>query len=139
MKSLFVAAALLASWLTLNAEGAESPWAGAGLENSWHPPAGRGVSRSPKPVVDGISSKTVLHQVVPEYPYEARRSRISGYGTLFGQVDFKTGLVTSVRMEKSTGNTLLDHAALNAFRQWRFKPGTVCQFRTPISFTVSHW
>lgn len=138
MKSLFVAAALLASWLTLNAEGAESPWTG-GPENSWHPPAGRGVSRSPKHVVDGISSETVLREVWPEYPYELRRSRITGDGTLFGQVDFKTGLVTSVRMEKSTGNTLLDQAALKAFRQWRFKPGTVRQFRTPISFTVSHW
>jgi len=80
--------------------------------------------------------KVVVHQVPPDYPYEARRSRITGHGILFGQVDYKTGIVTSVRMEKSTGATLLDKAALNAFRQWRFKPGTVRQFRTPIHFTM---
>lgn len=88
----------------------------------------------PAPIKDGLSSKTIVHQVVPEYPPEARRSRITGHGILFGQVDYKTGAVKSVRMEKSTGSTILDQAALNAFRQWRFKPGTIRQFRTPILF-----
>jgi TonB family protein len=87
-------------------------------------------------VTDAIQMKLVLQQVPPEYPYEARRSRITGHGILFGRVDPRTGIVTSVKMEKSTGNTLLDQAALNAFRQWRFKPGTVRQFRTPINFTM---
>jgi TonB family protein len=86
---------------------------------------------------DGISMKTVVYQVPPAYPYEARRSGITGHGILFGRVDFKTGNVTSVTMEKSTGNTLLDQAALNAFRQWRFKPGTIRQFRTPITYEMS--
>jgi TonB family protein len=89
-------------------------------------------------VADAIPMKMVLQQVPPEYPSEARRSRITGHGVLFGRVDSKTGIVTSVHMEKSTGNTLLDQAALNAFRQWRFKPGTVRQFRTPINFTMPH-
>ena len=88
----------------------------------------------PAPIKDGLSRKTIVHQVVPEYPPEARRSRVTGYGILFGQVDYKTGIVKSVRMEKSTGSTILDQAALNAFRQWRFKPGTIRQFRTPILF-----
>lgn len=52
----------------------------------------------------------------------------------FGDVDFKTSVVKSVRMEKSTGRRILDQAALNAFRQWRFKPGTVRRFRTPINY-----
>jgi TonB family protein len=93
-------------------------------------------SSGPKPVADAIPMKMVLQQVPPEYPFEARRSRITGHGILFGRVDLKTGLVTAVKMEKSTGNTLLDEAALNAFRQWRFKPGTVREFRTPINFTM---
>jgi TonB family protein len=92
---------------------------------------------SDAPIKDGISMKIVLHQVPPEYPYEARRSGIIGHGILFGQVDYKTGIVTSVRMEKSTGNTILDQAALNAFRQWRFKPGTIRQFRTPIKYEMA--
>jgi len=87
-------------------------------------------------IADAIPMKAVVHQVPPEYPYEARRSHIIGSGILSGQVDIKTGIVTSVAMEKSTGNTILDQAALNAFRQWRFKPGTVRHFRTPINFTM---
>jgi hypothetical protein len=39
-------------------------------------------------------------------------------------------------MEKSTGSRILDQAALNAFRQWRFKPGTTHQFRTPIIYEM---
>src|SRR5437764_5746273 len=79
---------------------------------------------SSRPIADAIPMKAVVRQVPPEYPYEARRSGIVGSGILSGQVDVKTGNVASVRMEKSTGNTILDQAALNAFREWRFKPGT---------------
>ncbi len=51
------------------------------------------------------------------------------------QVDKKTGRVISLKMEKSTGHKILDEAALEAFRRFRFKPGTVSQVRTPINFT----
>src|SRR5438105_15064345 len=88
------------------------------------------------PLKDAISMKVVLHQVPPAYPLEARRSHLVGLGVLFGQVDIKSGYVKSVRMEKSTGYKILDEAALDAFRQWRFKPGTVRQFRTPITYTM---
>ncbi|HEX8679299.1 MAG TPA: energy transducer TonB [Chthoniobacterales bacterium] len=80
----------------------------------------------------------VVHQVPPEYPFEARRSRITGKGILVGEVDLKSGVVTSVRMEKSTGSRILDQAALSAFRQWRFKPGKVSRFRTPINYTMAN-
>lgn len=89
------------------------------------------------PLKDAISMKVVVHQVPPEYPFEARRSRITGHGILLGQVDYKTGTVTSVRMEKSTGSRILDQAALSAFRQWRFKPGTTRQFRVPITYNMA--
>jgi protein TonB len=90
------------------------------------------------PLKDAISMKVVLHQVPPAYPLEARRSHLSGRGILVGQVDSKTGFVTSVRMEKSTGHKILDDAALEAFRQWRFKSGTgtIRKFRTPITYNM---
>ena len=66
-------------------------------------------------VKDGISMKLVVHAVPPQYPYELLRSGITGHGIVLGQVDYKTGNVTSVRMEKSTGNRALDRAALKAF------------------------
>ena len=87
---------------------------------------------------DAIRMDVVVHQVPPEYPFEARRSRITGKGILVGEVDLKSGVVTSVRMEKSTGSRILDQAALSAFRQWRFKPGKVSRFRTPINYTMAN-
>jgi len=52
-------------------------------------------------------------------------------------VDRATGKVTSCRMAQSTGSDILDRAAINAFSQWRFKPGTVKEVRIPITFTRS--
>src|SRR5438445_796466 len=38
-------------------------------------------------------------------------------------------------LEQRTGNVSLDKTATNAFRQWRFKPGTVSKVRVPITYT----
>jgi TonB family protein len=40
-------------------------------------------------------------------------------------------------MAQSIGNPILDNAATSAFRQWRFKPGTVSKVRIPITFTMT--
>ena len=50
-------------------------------------------------------------------------------------IDTKTGAVAGVRMLQSTGNGLLDGAALDAYSKWRFKPGSVPQVKMPIEFT----
>jgi TonB family protein len=78
----------------------------------------------------------VVKAVRPEYPYAAMRSKFHGHGILVGEVDFQTGRVISVRMEKSTGSTLLDQEALSAFRQWKFKRKVIRRFRVPIVFTM---
>ena len=78
-------------------------------------------------------------KMVPmEYPTEARRGRLEGRGVLVGEVDFDTGKVTSVRMEKSTGHKILDDAALRSFRQWQFKPRLLKQFRTPVTYSMAN-
>lgn len=89
------------------------------------------------PVKDGLSRKDVLYHVPIQYPLVARLQHLTGTGILVGQVDIKTGKVTSVRMEKSIGDRILDDAALDAFRQWRFKPGRISKFRVPIRFTLN--
>jgi TonB family protein len=73
----------------------------------------------------------------PEYPYEARRSKVMGSGVCVMTVDPGSGSVTSAEMAQSTGSPILDNAATSAFRRWRFKPGTVSKVRTPITFTMS--
>jgi protein TonB len=73
----------------------------------------------------------------PEYPYEARRQKITGNGVVALTVDSLTGSVSDVSMWQSTGSPVLDNAAVAAFRRWRFKPGTVSRVKSPITFTMS--
>ena len=73
----------------------------------------------------------------PEYPYEARRQKITGDGIVAMTVDPVTGYVSSVSMSKSTGSPFLDNSALASFRRWRFKPGTVSSVQCPITFTLT--
>jgi protein TonB len=77
-----------------------------------------------------------LKHPYPEYPLEARRLRLMGKGIVVGIVDRKSGNVTSVTMEKSTGHAILDDAVLRAFRQWRFKPGTIREFHFPVNYVM---
>jgi TonB family protein len=72
----------------------------------------------------------------PEYPYEARRQRITGSGSVVLTIDSLSGNVTGAMMEQSTGSSVLDNAAMTGFRRWRFKPGTVSRLRLPITFTI---
>jgi protein TonB len=96
----------------------------------------------PKPVGVGPMSMSsakinALSAPRPEYPYEARRSKITGSGVCVMTIDTGSGSVTSAEMAQSTGSPILDNAATSAFRRWRFKPGTVSKVRTPITFTMS--
>ena len=73
----------------------------------------------------------------PQYPYEARSRKITGSGVCVVTVDPGSGSVTGASMTQSIGSPILDNAALSAFRQWRFRPGTVSQVRIPITFTMT--
>jgi protein TonB len=73
----------------------------------------------------------------PEYPYEARRQRLTGSGVAVLLVDPASGSVTSVSIARSTGSAILDNAAISGFKRWRFKPGTVAKVSAPITFTLT--
>ena len=73
----------------------------------------------------------------PQYPYEARSRKITGSGVCVVQVDAASGNVTGGSMTQSTGSPILDNSALTAFRQWRFRPGTVSEVKIPITFTMT--
>ena len=110
-------------------------WAAAGIlyAASTVPPL-RAAERSNDP--DAFARAVALSAARPDYPYEARRAGLTGAGVAIIEVDSATGKVMSVRMDPSTGHAILDRAAIDAFKQWRFKPGTVALVRTPIRFTV---
>jgi TonB family protein len=73
----------------------------------------------------------------PEYPYEARRQKITGDGIVVMTVDPVTGNVISVSMSKTTGSPFLDNAAVTGFKRWRFRPGTVSSVTCPVTFTLT--
>src|SRR5213083_707325 len=54
----------------------------------------------------------------PPYPYEARARKITGSGVIVANVDPGSGDVTSASVAKSTGSSILDDAAVSAFRRW---------------------
>jgi periplasmic protein TonB len=73
----------------------------------------------------------------PPYPYEARAKKITGSGVCVVTVDPASGSVTDATMATSIGNNLLDQSALNTFRRWKFKPGSVTKVKIPITFTMA--
>jgi periplasmic protein TonB len=73
----------------------------------------------------------------PPYPYEARSKRITGSGVIVATVDAASGEVTNASVAKSTGSSILDDAAVSAFRRWRFRPGSVSKVNIPITFTLT--
>lgn len=84
------------------------------------------------------SAKIVaLNAPRPEYPYEARRQRITGSGIVAMTVDPATGRVTDASMWQSTGSPYLDNAAMTGFRKWRFKPGSAFRIKSPITYTLT--
>lgn len=59
----------------------------------------------------------------PEYPLQARQRHATGSGIFMFHVDVKSGRVKDVQVARTTGDQVLDAAALTAIKQWQFKPG----------------
>ena len=78
----------------------------------------------------------ILHQPSPKYPLAGRREHLTGTGLFFLEVDTISGAVTHVTVWKSTGHTILDEAAVSAFRQWRFAPHSTVEVSVPITFSM---
>jgi TonB family protein len=70
----------------------------------------------------------------PVYRPEWAKQGLTGKGVVLVTIDQQTGKVTGTRMLQSTGNKQLDGAALEAYSQWRFQPGSVPQVKIPIEF-----
>ena len=72
--------------------------------------------------VDG-SAPVLIYSPEPEYSEEAREAKFQGTATLSVEVDV-SGQVTNVNVTRRLGLGL-DEKAIEAVRQWRFKPGTM--------------
>jgi protein TonB len=73
-----------------------------------------------KEVGGAVSAPTVIHSVPPEYTPEARKAKVEGIVAVMLIVD-EHGLPQDVQVVRGTG-TGLDMKAVEAIRQYRFKP-----------------
>jgi TonB family protein len=76
----------------------------------------------------------VLYAPKPYYPSRTRREYKTGAGVFLLNVDPETGLVASIKIEKTTGLWSLDVSCLKTLIKWRFKPHTLTKVRVPVRF-----
>ena len=77
-------------------------------------------SDGPLPIGGEIDKPTLLYKVEPEYPEAARRARIHGTVTVRAVIG-RDGAVEDAEIIQSS-HRLLEDAALEAVRQWRYTP-----------------
>ena len=91
-------------------------------------------------VASRVVEANLIHDVPPQYPPEAGRARIEGAVVLLATIG-TDGSVKDVRIE--SGLPILAQAAIDAVRQWRYKPYLIdgepveVDSRITINFTLS--
>ena len=89
---------------------------------------------APVRVGGDISAPRLIHRVDPEYPPIAVGAQIEGMVILEATVD-SAGAVKDTRVLRSHG--VLDEAAIDAVRQWRYEPLRLNGRATPFVLTVT--
>ncbi|ABF39153.1 outer membrane transport energization protein TonB [Candidatus Koribacter versatilis Ellin345] len=109
------------------------------------------VSSAPAPVVkmatpqkvrvsQGVSEGLLLHKVTPNYPALAKQARIQGSVVLQATIG-KDGSIQNLRV--LSGHPMLTQSALDAVKQWKYKPyllnGEAVEVETTVqvNFTLS--
>ena len=83
-----------------------------------------------------------LRNPPPQYPAESRKLREEGVVLLKVAVT-AAGRAADVQLQRSSGYTRLDQAALKAVRRWEFKPARVgltavaCAVEVPVRFGLN--
>jgi protein TonB len=70
-------------------------------------------------VSQGVSQGLLIKSVPPEYPPRALQMHIQGAVELLANIG-KGGSITAVKLIK--GDSVLSHAAMDAVKQWKYKP-----------------
>lgn len=92
-------------------------------------------------VSSGVAEGMLVHQVKPQYPAAAKLARVEGVVALQAVIG-KDGSIQNLRV--ISGHPLLTAAALEAVKQWRYKPyflnGEAVEVETQIvvNFLLTH-
>jgi protein TonB len=98
------------------------------------PPPVQPRSQEPQHVGGSIRPPAKIVDVAPQYPALARASRVEGVVILQATIDSR-GSVEAATVLRSI--PLLDQAALDAVRQWRFTPTLLNGMAVPVIMTVT--
>lgn len=94
---------------------------GPGIGPGVGPGSGGGFGGGAYKIGGGASAPQLIHKVDPEYSEEARKARHQGVVELYIEVE-PDGTVSRIVVRRSLGLGL-DEKAIEAVKQWKFKPG----------------
>ncbi len=86
-------------------------------------------------VGEEVTAPQLIEKVQPAYPVDLRAARVDGKVVLHAVID-EQGNVTAVEVLRSSRHEGLDNAAIDAVRQWRYKPATMEGTPVKVHFTV---
>jgi len=104
---------------------------GAGLPTGTKQPA---APTAPPPVGGVVKQAKLASSVAPVYPTLAKSQHLSGDVRMDALID-ANGRVTTMKIV--SGPTLLQQAAMDAVRQWRYQPATLDGKPVPMHLTVT--
>ena len=105
----------------------------AGSTPAAAPEVRRGNPAQPPPLGGDVRPPKLIKSSTPAYPALARTQRVSGDVQVDALVD-KTGNVEAVKV--LSGPLLLQRAAAEAIREWKYTPGVLDGAPTPMHVTV---
>ena len=104
---------------------------GAGLGVANNQPA---APAAPVVVGGDVKQAKLITSVPPAYPALAKAQHVSGAVTIDALID-ASGRVTSMKV--ISGPTLLQQAAMDALKQWKYQPATLDGKAVPMHLTVT--
>jgi periplasmic protein TonB len=90
--------------------------------------------KPPQKVASGVARGYKIHSVDPEYPPLAHKAKIQGPVVLSAVIDTK-GKVTNLRV--LSGHPLLAASAVEAVRQWKYRPFVFEGKVVPVETTIT--
>jgi periplasmic protein TonB len=100
------------------------------------------VGNSTAPVTSPVFDAEYLRNPAPEYPTSAKRRRMQGTVMLSVRVS-EAGSALAVRVSSSSGYEVLDQAALQAVKKWKFIPArrgdapVEASVKVPVEFRLA--
>jgi len=113
------------------AQGQAGGVAGGSLSESAPPPAQR--PHGPARISGGVMAGLILTKVPPQYPVEARNAGVSGTVVMHAMIG-KDGTIKNLTV--ISGPALLQTAAVDAVKQWTYRPYLLNGMPTEVDTTI---